>query len=238
MDEFTSVCEEAAKSGGKVLLEWLGAGPANRKRAARSGHRGRSECRNSSLPASSGRPFPEHAIVGEEDLEVPPKTTLADEYTWFIDPLDGTTNYIHGFPHFCVSVALVQRAHGAAQLIAGTIYDPCRDECFTASAGAERFSTEPRCVPRTAPRWINRCWWPACRRWSVATRRIANDDPSDRDRALGAADRFRSAESCLPCGWPARRLLGNHAASLGCGCRSVIGAGSGWCHQRFRWGAV
>jgi len=73
--------------------------------------------------------FPEHVLVGEEG------GTMNGEgdgrYTWHIDPLDGTTNFVHGFPVFCVSLALVAEARP----LVGVIYDPIRDECFTAVAG-------------------------------------------------------------------------------------------------------
>jgi myo-inositol-1(or 4)-monophosphatase len=51
---------------------------------------------------------------------------------WIVDPLDGTSNYVHGFPAYCVSVALAD----ADDLLVGTIYDPIRDECFSARRGA------------------------------------------------------------------------------------------------------
>jgi myo-inositol-1(or 4)-monophosphatase len=62
------------------------------------------------------------------------------EFRWYVDPLDGTTNFAHGFPQFCVSMGLEQRAAGMAPeqdgtLVAGVIYDPMRDELFTAERG-------------------------------------------------------------------------------------------------------
>lgn len=71
--------------------------------------------------------FPDHSFVGEEGLSA----QGSQPYTWYIDPLDGTINYAHGFPVFCVSLALWQ---GDRPLL-GIIYDPTRDECFTAIAG-------------------------------------------------------------------------------------------------------
>ncbi len=71
--------------------------------------------------------FPGHTLVGEEG-----GTRAGDgRYTWYIDPLDGTTNFAHGFPVFCVSMALYQ---GTRPLV-GVIYDPLREECFTAVTG-------------------------------------------------------------------------------------------------------
>jgi myo-inositol-1(or 4)-monophosphatase len=62
------------------------------------------------------------------------------EYRWYVDPLDGTTNFAHGFPVFCVSMGLERRAPGQAadedgELVAGVIYDPTRDELFAAQKG-------------------------------------------------------------------------------------------------------
>ena len=71
--------------------------------------------------------FPWHAVIGEEGTSGDPGADRA----WYVDPLDGTTNFSHGLPFFCVSVAL--RAYGAT--VAGAVYDPVHDEMFAASAG-------------------------------------------------------------------------------------------------------
>lgn len=73
------------------------------------------------------RSYPEHAILSEES------GTLAGdaEHQWLIDPLDGTTNYLHGLPFFCISMAYLYRQ----RLEIGLVYDPLREEFFTASRG-------------------------------------------------------------------------------------------------------
>lgn len=71
--------------------------------------------------------FPEHNIVAEEG-EYPQGHS---PFRWIIDPLDGTTNYAHGFPWFCVSIAL----EGAGELLAGVVYNPLQEELFTATKG-------------------------------------------------------------------------------------------------------
>jgi myo-inositol-1(or 4)-monophosphatase len=71
--------------------------------------------------------YPRHAILAEESGALGRSDSV-----WVIDPLDGTHNYLRGFPHYCVSIALVE--HGEPQH--GVIYDPVRDELFTASRGA------------------------------------------------------------------------------------------------------
>jgi myo-inositol-1(or 4)-monophosphatase len=73
------------------------------------------------------RSYPDHAILAEEG-----GSSGGGEFQWIIDPLDGTTNFLHGFPHFAVSVALKVRG----QLDQGVIFDPLRQELFTASRGS------------------------------------------------------------------------------------------------------
>jgi myo-inositol-1(or 4)-monophosphatase len=72
--------------------------------------------------------WPAHDVLGEEQGLV----DTGSEYRWYVDPLDGTTNFAHGFPVFCVSLALEHRN----QRIAGVVYDPTRDELFAAEKGA------------------------------------------------------------------------------------------------------
>ena len=83
-----------------------------------------------------GEVFPEHGIYGEEGT----RDRMEGEFRWYVDPLDGTTNFAHGFPQFCVSMGLEQRpAHLKPEedgtLVAAVIYDPMRDELFTAERG-------------------------------------------------------------------------------------------------------
>jgi myo-inositol-1(or 4)-monophosphatase len=80
--------------------------------------------------------FPGHGIYGEEGT----RDQLDREYRWYVDPLDGTTNFAHGFPVFCVSLGLEHRPSGLAAnedgtLIAGVVYDPTRDELFVTEKG-------------------------------------------------------------------------------------------------------
>lgn len=70
--------------------------------------------------------FPDHAILAEESGE-----HQGNDYVWVIDPLDGTTNFLHGFPQYAVSIALKNKN----KLELGVIYDPIRDELFTAERG-------------------------------------------------------------------------------------------------------
>ena len=77
--------------------------------------------------AALSRKFPDHGILSEES----PMITGAGKLRWIIDPLDGTTNYAHGYPIFCVSIAL----ENEGEIILGVVYDPMRDEIFVAERG-------------------------------------------------------------------------------------------------------
>ncbi|WP_194164372.1 inositol monophosphatase family protein [Lacisediminimonas profundi] len=83
--------------------------------------------------------YPDHAILAEESG---PSANLHDENenVWIIDPLDGTTNFIHGFPQYCVSIALQQRG----QITQAVIFDPTRNDLFTASKGRGAYLNEKR----------------------------------------------------------------------------------------------
>jgi myo-inositol-1(or 4)-monophosphatase len=73
--------------------------------------------------------FPSHDVLGEEQgLD-----DQGGDYRWYVDPLDGTTNFAHGYPVFCVSMALEHRAE--SRRVAGVVYDPTRDELFAAEVG-------------------------------------------------------------------------------------------------------
>ncbi len=102
-----------------------------------------------------GEAFPEHGIYGEEGT----RERLQKEFRWYVDPLDGTTNFAHGFPHFCVSLGLEQRPFQRpgeiepdqdGTLVAAVIYDPMLDELFTAERGrGARLNGKPIRVSRT-----------------------------------------------------------------------------------------
>ncbi len=76
------------------------------------------------------RHFPGHGILAEES-----GASGTSDYTWIIDPLDGTTNFLHGVPIFCVSIGIEHRS----EIVAGVVYDPNHDELFTAERGSGAF---------------------------------------------------------------------------------------------------
>lgn len=79
--------------------------------------------------------YPKHAILAEEG-----GAQGNSEYVWIIDPLDGTTNYLHGFPQYAVSIALQHKG----VITQGVIYDPTRNELFTATRGIGAFLNDRR----------------------------------------------------------------------------------------------
>jgi myo-inositol-1(or 4)-monophosphatase len=99
-----------------------------------------------------GELFPEHGIYGEEGT----RERLDGEFRWYVDPLDGTTNFAHGFPQFCVSMGLERRLPGLTEnedgtLVAAVIYDPMLGDLFTAERGhGARINGKPLKVSRIA----------------------------------------------------------------------------------------
>src|SRR5690349_8270857 len=82
------------------------------------------------------RQWPTHDLMGEEGA----RRETGSDYRWYIDPLDGTTNFAHGYPVFCVSLGLEHKG----DLIAGVIYDPTRDEMFAAEKGSGAYLNQRR----------------------------------------------------------------------------------------------
>lgn len=81
--------------------------------------------------------FPEHDILGEEFGGL---SVAESDYQWIIDPLDGTANFVHGLPHFAISIALLKKG----QLEIGLIYNPITDEMFSAARGEGAFCNGQR----------------------------------------------------------------------------------------------
>jgi myo-inositol-1(or 4)-monophosphatase len=80
--------------------------------------------------------FPRHDVMGEEGA----RRETGSEYKWYVDPLDGTTNFAHGFPVFCVSMGLEHKG----QVIIGIVYDPSRGEMFSAEKGSGAYLNQHR----------------------------------------------------------------------------------------------
>lgn len=133
MQEYLRICEEAVRAGGSVIQDWVGRFEIRKKGPAdlvtQADLASQQEIQRILLGA-----FPEHCLLGEEadDSQIPSART---EYRWIVDPLDGTTNYVHQVPHYCVSLALERNG----DLLVGAVFDPVSDECYTASCGGGAF---------------------------------------------------------------------------------------------------
>lgn len=131
MHDFQTACEQAARAGGAVLLDWAGRfsvrekGPADLVTEA-------DEASQQVIRKLLLDRFPEHHFLGEEG---PQPSMPPGGYRWIVDPLDGTTNYVHGLPQYAVSVALECNK----ALLSGAVFDPVANECFTAAAGQGAF---------------------------------------------------------------------------------------------------
>ena len=94
--------------------------------------------------------YPDHGILAEESGRLQAGGGQTDaEFQWVIDPLDGTTNFIHGFAHYAVSIALMHRGQAAHAVV----YDPTRNEMFTASRGSGAFLNDRRVRVSTCLRY-------------------------------------------------------------------------------------
>lgn len=128
---FQTVCEQAARAGGAVLLDWCERfsvrekGPSDLVTEADLASQ--QAIRDTLLAA-----FPEHGFLAEENEQI---ASRADDLRWIADPLDGTMNYVHRMPNFAVSVALEQRG----EILVGTVLDPTNGECFSAAKGRGAF---------------------------------------------------------------------------------------------------
>jgi len=125
--DFLQAAIEAARLGGHKLEEWGEKFTAREKSPANLVTE--ADLASQAAIFDSLRQFyPEHRFLGEEGL-------LLEEgdspYRWMIDPLDGTSNYVHRFPYYAVSIGLEK----AGEMIVGVVYDPNRDEMFAAAKG-------------------------------------------------------------------------------------------------------
>ena len=134
MDEYLEISERAAQMGGEVLLKMRGRVAVTSK-GPRDFVTDADHASQQAIQRIVLERFPDHGFLGEEETPGMKASIGEPGYLWIVDPLDGTTNFVHGLDHFCVSVAL---AHGNEILVA-TVYDPARDETFSAVTGQGAF---------------------------------------------------------------------------------------------------
>ncbi|MCS7214993.1 MAG: inositol monophosphatase family protein [Thermodesulfovibrio sp.] len=133
MKDFLSVAIEAAKKAEKIIKERIGT-ISNKDVTQKSISDYVTEVDFHSekiIIEHIKKHFPNHQIMAEESSNDYKKT----DYLWIVDPLDGTTNFIHGFPMFAVSIAMMYKG----ELILGVVHDPIRDETFYAEKGNGAF---------------------------------------------------------------------------------------------------
>jgi myo-inositol-1(or 4)-monophosphatase len=142
--DYLDVAEEAALRAAAVLQDW--------RRRFRVREKGRFDLVTDADVASqqtirdiiAGR-FPRHDFLAEEDRSAKVRPGVDAPPTWIVDPLDGTTNYVHDCPLYCISIGLLV----AGELVVGVVFDPSRPELFKGAKGQgawlgkERLSTSP-----------------------------------------------------------------------------------------------
>ena len=122
--EFVTTAQQAAREAGAVLQDWRRRITVRQKSCPSDLVTEADVQAQAVIHQRIGGRFPDHNFLGEESLLT---TSGSSAYRWIIDPLDGTTNYVHGLPYYAVSIGLEH----AGQQVLGVIYDPTRDEMFT-----------------------------------------------------------------------------------------------------------
>ncbi len=130
-DKQIQVAEEAARQAGQIVLEKKGNAAISEK-AESNLVTDADIAAQDAIIEMIGRQFPEHGIIAEEkDF----RANSSSHNLWIIDPLDGTNNFAHDIPHFSISIAYAC----SGQILVATVYDPMRDEMFTACRGKGAF---------------------------------------------------------------------------------------------------
>ena len=137
MHPMTNIAIRAARDGGRILMRYF-----DRVDSLKIETKSRNDfvsdvdrAAEEAIIHTISKAYPNHAILAEESGEHD-----GNNYQWVIDPLDGTTNYLHGFPQFSVSIALREKG----QLLSGVVYDPSREELFHATRGEGAFLNDRR----------------------------------------------------------------------------------------------
>jgi myo-inositol-1(or 4)-monophosphatase len=125
--ELRSTAEQAARIGGAILQEWAGK-ITPREKSPKNLVTEADLASQKAISEFLTRECPGHGFLGEEEGG---PAQVDSEYRWIVDPLDGTSNYVHRFPFYAVSIGVEYRG----KLVAGAIFDPTRGEMFSASLG-------------------------------------------------------------------------------------------------------
>lgn len=125
--EFLCAAEESARIAGQILRDWSKKFTVSEKGPADLVTEADLASQTAIFELLHSR-FPDHGFLGEEGLQ---RSSGESGFRWVIDPLDGTSNYVHSFPYYAVSIGLQHDG----ELVLGVIYDPTRDELFAAVRG-------------------------------------------------------------------------------------------------------
>ncbi|HSP97445.1 MAG TPA: inositol monophosphatase family protein [Candidatus Dormibacteraeota bacterium] len=148
LDDYLAVAEEVVAAGAAYLRDAVGRPQQIEYKGAVDLVTETDRAVETLIDERLRRAFPDHLVVGEEAWAAgPPTPAPAERWVWYLDPLDGTTNFAHGHPHFAVSLGLM---HAGRQQVA-VVADPLRDETFTAvRGGGARCNGAPIRVSATA----------------------------------------------------------------------------------------
>jgi myo-inositol-1(or 4)-monophosphatase len=133
---FLEVAEEIAREAGGLLREFYHRGVETEYKGDVDIVTAADRASEKLIVSRLNEALPGHGVYGEEGT----RSGLDGEYRWYVDPLDGTTNFAHGFPAFCVLLGCERRRPGLAadedgEMVVGVTYDPLRDEMFSAAKG-------------------------------------------------------------------------------------------------------
>ena len=147
-------------------------------------------------------------------------------HRWIVDPLDGTTNFLHGLPHWAVSIALERKG----EIIAAVVYDPAKDEMFTAEKGQGAWMNDRRLRVSGRREFIEMIF-------ATGVPFANSPQPAANSERAGASDASLCRRSPLGrcgtgprlCGgWPLRRVLGTGHSAMGCCGRNIAGQRGWW----------
>ena len=129
MATYLEVCEHAARAGGHVLYSMIGNVEVREKGKADLVTEADLQAQ-SIIQEAIAKEFPDHGFIGEE-TGLPKPGDRPTGLFWAVDPLDGTTNFVHHVPHFATSVALVENG----EPVVAAVFNPMTEECYTAEVG-------------------------------------------------------------------------------------------------------
>jgi myo-inositol-1(or 4)-monophosphatase len=137
MNDIVALASEVAKRAGAHVVSMLGKAPVEQKGVSYNLVTLADRKSEELIIDFLGREMPGASIISEETLQ---KTDLSTDKLWIVDPLDGTTNFAHGIPHFAISVAYAEKG----SIVAGAVYDPMRKERYSAFKGGGAYCNGER----------------------------------------------------------------------------------------------